>query len=58
MFAEISNPRLRSDKVTHGLKLTCATLRETMADWLGSTVRALAFYGGVPSSSCPAIRRR
>ncbi len=29
----------------------CATERETMADWLDSTGRALAFYGGVPAKS-------
>jgi transposase len=26
----------------------CATPRETMADWIESTARALAFFGGVP----------
>lgn len=26
----------------------CATPRETMADWLGSTAKALSFMGGVP----------
>lgn len=31
----------------------CATARETMADWLDSTGRALAFYGGVPMLIVP-----
>jgi transposase len=31
----------------------CATERETMADWLDSTGRALAFYGGVPALIVP-----
>ncbi len=31
----------------------CATPRETMADWLESTARALAFYGGVPQLIVP-----
>lgn len=31
----------------------CATLRETMADWIGSTVRALEFYGGVTQLIVP-----
>ncbi len=31
----------------------CATPSETMADWLGSTVRALAFYGGVTQLIVP-----
>lgn len=31
----------------------CATERETMADWLDSTARALAFYGGVPTLIVP-----
>lgn len=31
----------------------CATARETMADWLDSTARALAFYGGVPQLIVP-----
>lgn len=31
----------------------CATERETMADWLDSTGRALAFYGGVPTLIVP-----
>ncbi|MGA9032546.1 MAG: IS21 family transposase [Sulfuricaulis sp.] len=31
----------------------CATPRETMADWLGSTARALSFYGGVPQLIVP-----
>ena len=30
-----------------------ATARETMADWLDSTARALAFYGGVPQLIVP-----
>jgi transposase len=31
----------------------CATERETMTDWLDSTARALAFYGGVPTLIVP-----
>ncbi len=31
----------------------CATPRESMADWLGSTARALAFFGGVPQLIVP-----
>lgn len=31
----------------------CATLRETMVDWIESTVRALTFYGGVPQLIVP-----
>lgn len=31
----------------------CATPRETMADWLESTARALAFYGGVTQLVVP-----
>jgi transposase len=31
----------------------CATPRETMADWLESTARALSFYGGVPQLIVP-----
>jgi transposase len=31
----------------------CATERETMVDWLDSTARALAFYGGVPTLIVP-----
>jgi len=31
----------------------CATPRETMADWLESTARALAFIGGVPQLIVP-----
>ena len=31
----------------------CATPRETMVDWIESTVRALAFYGGVPQLIVP-----
>jgi transposase len=31
----------------------CATERETMADWLESTARALTFYGGVPALIVP-----
>lgn len=31
----------------------CATPRETMADWLESTARALAFYGGVTQLIVP-----
>ncbi len=31
----------------------CATPRETMADWIGATVRALEFYGGVPQLIVP-----
>jgi transposase len=31
----------------------CATPSETMADWLESTARALAFYGGVPQLIVP-----
>lgn len=31
----------------------CATERETMADWLDSTARALAFYGGVSTLIVP-----
>lgn len=31
----------------------CATPRETMADWLDATARALAFYGGVPQLIVP-----
>lgn len=31
----------------------CATPRETMADWLPSTARALSFYGGVPQLIVP-----
>lgn len=31
----------------------CATPRETMADWLESTARALAFFGGVPQLIVP-----
>ena len=31
----------------------CATLRETMADWLGSTASALSFYGGVTQLIVP-----
>ena len=31
----------------------CATPRETMADWIGSTVRALEFYGGVTQLIVP-----
>ena len=31
----------------------CATPRETMADWLDSTVKALCFYGGVPQLIIP-----
>jgi transposase len=31
----------------------CATPRETMVDWLESTARALAFYGGVPQLIVP-----
>ena len=31
----------------------CATPRETMRDWIESTVKALAFYGGVPQLIVP-----
>ena len=31
----------------------CATPRETMADWIGSMVRALSFIGGVPELVVP-----
>lgn len=31
----------------------CATPRETMADWLASTARALSFFGGVPQLIVP-----
>ena len=31
----------------------CATPRETMADWLSSTARALSFFGGVPQLIVP-----
>ncbi len=31
----------------------CATPRETMVDWLESTARALAFFGGVPQLIVP-----
>jgi transposase len=31
----------------------CATPRETMADWINSTVKALQFYGGVPQLIVP-----
>jgi len=31
----------------------CAKPRETMADWLESTARALSFYGGVPQLIVP-----
>ncbi len=31
----------------------CATPRETMADWIDSTVKALQFYGGVPQLIVP-----
>lgn len=31
----------------------CATSRETMADWIESTARALHFYGGVPQLIVP-----
>ena len=31
----------------------CATPRETMADWIGATVRALEFYGGVTQLIIP-----
>lgn len=31
----------------------CATARETMADWLESTARALRFFGGVPQMIVP-----
>jgi transposase len=31
----------------------CATPRETMADWLDATARALSFYGGVPQLIVP-----
>jgi transposase len=34
-----------------------ATPRETMADWLGATARALTFFGGVPQSSYPTTPR-
>ena len=33
----------------------CATPRETMADWIESTARALAFIGGVPQLIVPDI---
>lgn len=31
----------------------CATARETMADWLGATAKALTFFGGVPQLIVP-----
>jgi len=31
----------------------CATPRETMVDWIESTVKALSFYGGVPQLIVP-----
>lgn len=31
----------------------CATASQTMQDWIGATVRALAFYGGVPQLIVP-----
>jgi hypothetical protein len=31
----------------------CATPRQTMADWIESTARALAFIGGVPQLIVP-----
>ncbi len=31
----------------------CATPRETMADWINSTVKAMHFYGGVPQLIVP-----
>ena len=36
-----------------GYTYACATPREGMADWLGSTARALAFFGGVPQLIVP-----
>jgi transposase len=35
----------------------CATPRESMADWLESTARALSFIGGVPQLIVPTTRR-
>jgi transposase len=34
-----------------GYTYACATPREGMADWLGSTAQALTFFGGVPQES-------
>jgi len=31
----------------------CATARETMADWLGATAKALTYFGGVPQLIVP-----
>lgn len=36
-----------------GYTFACATPRETMADWLGATARALDFIGGVPQLLVP-----
>jgi len=36
-----------------GYTFACATPREGMVDWLGSTARALAFLGGVPQLIVP-----
>ncbi|MBW8072306.1 MAG: IS21 family transposase [Ferrovum sp.] len=36
-----------------GYTFACATPRETMVDWIGSTIRALEFYGGVSQLIVP-----
>ncbi len=36
-----------------GYTFACATPRETMGDWIGATIRALEFYGGVTQLIVP-----
>lgn len=36
-----------------GYTFACATPRESMADWLGSTAQALTFFGGAPQLIVP-----